>query len=487
MRIIGRDEEQLELSEFLFSNSPEFLAIYGRRRVGKTFLIRSYFENQPCVFFNTTGMKNGSLKNQIKHFTQQIGQVFYQGALLKASKNWDDTFEVLTKAIQSVSNNKKVVLFLDEFPWMSTKNSKLLQTLDYYWNQHWSQNSNIKLIICGSSASWIIDKIVHNKNGLHNRITRNIHLEPFNLRDTKRFLYSLGVKLNIKQITNLYMVMGGIPYYLQKIKKTLSSVQNIELLAFRKKSFLLEEFENLFFSLFEDAELYIETIRFIANHPQGVNQEVILKHLGNRLKGEKGMKILKGLINSNFIMRFKPIYHQSKGIYYKVIDEYTLFYLYWIEPIKDTLQEKGLIKGYWEKIQDSPSWYSWSGYAFESICYKHLSQISYALQLNPTAIPGTWKYSPLKKSTDHGAQIDLLFDRNDDSITVCEIKYTKEPFTIDRLYAEQLQKKINVFKNKTNTNKQIFMTMISCNGIKKTMYSEEMITKLVTLEDLFLR
>lgn len=204
------------------SDKPEFLAIYGRRRVGKTFLVRNFFENKKVLFFDVMGSKDGSLLEQIQHVTKRIGDVFYKGARLIAGTNWDKTFEVLTEAIKTTSGSKKIILFFDEFPWMATKNSRLLQNLDYYWNQYWSKDKRIKLIICGSSASWIIEKIVNNKGGLHNRLTHELHLEPFDLFGTKR------IALNNKQIIQIYMAIGGIPYYLSKLEKGLSATQNIE-------------------------------------------------------------------------------------------------------------------------------------------------------------------------------------------------------------------------------------------------------------------
>lgn len=484
VKIVGRNEEIQTLNAFLESDRPEFLAIYGRRRIGKTYLIRSFFEDKDVIFFNTNGAKDGSIKEQIAHFTKQIGDVFYHGAQLKAGKNWDKTFDILTDAFKTVKD-KKIVLFLDEFPWMATKNSKLLQALDYYWNQYWSVNPKIKLIICGSSASWIIDKIVNNKGGLHNRLTRNIKLEPFNLKDTKEYLSKMGIKLNNEHILNIYMIMGGVPYYLSKLEKGYSAVQNIEKLAFRKKSFLLEEFNNLFSSLFEDHETNIEIIRMIAESRYGIGQEDLLKSMGKALHGKTGLKKLKALQDANFIISFKPHLHSKKGIYYKVIDEYTLFYFHFIEPIKNTLLERNLTKGYWDKKYNSPEWSSWSGYAYEAICFKHLSEISAALDLSPTAIPTTWRYVPRKNAREQGAKIDLLFDRDDNAITICEIKYTDEPYSISKAYAEKLQQKINVFQTVTRNKKQIFLAMISAAGIKESIHSKSMIDNEVILDDFF--
>ena len=483
--IVGRKEESKILSNFLSSNSPEFLALYGRRRVGKTFIVKKFFKNKKAVFFNVTGEKDAPMEKQINHFTKQISSVFYNGARLMPGNNWDDAFEMLTEAMKTIREKEKIVLFFDEFPWMATQNSKLLQCLDYYWNQFWSNDNRIKLIICGSAATWIIDNIVNNKGGLHNRITKNIYLEPLNLPATKEFLKARGVALSNKQIIDLYMSMGGIPHYLSQIERGMSSTQAIESLAFKRKGFLLLEFNNLFSSLFKNAETYEEIIKIIADYRYGIGQRELLSKIGKNHIGKGGLEKLKALKDSGFIMDFKPHLHKEKGIYYKLIDHYSLFYLYWILPVHDTLLVRSLTKGYWDKMKKNPSWHSWSGLAFEAVCYEHLPQISKALKLSQTAIPTTWKYVPKKDNQEDGAQIDLLFDRDDDSITICEIKYSDKPFAITKDYAEKLYKKLEVFKKITRTKKQLFLTFIASSGIKSNKYSDELVSGVVTLDDLF--
>ena len=369
---------------------------------------------------------------------------------------------------------------------MATKNSRLLQQLDYFWNQYWSKDKRNKLIICGSSASWIINKIVHDTGGLHNRLTSEMMLEPLTLSETKKLLKVKGLTVNHQQVTTLYIVTGGIPYYLSQVDKNLSIVQNIEALSFKRKGLLVEEFDKLYASLFEDHALYIAMIRTIASHPYGIGQSELFYEIDPSLKGKAGLSKLDALIKSNFIVGFKSIGNSKKGVYYKVIDEYTLFYLAWIEPIKENLTLRSLRQGYWEKQQSTGKWYAWAGCAFEVICYKHVAQISKALKLSPTAIPHTWRYRPRKASNGKGAQIDLLFDRDDDAITICEIKYTKKTFIIDNEYAEKLKRKVEVFKAVTKTKKQIFITLISANGVKKNKYANELISGVVTLDDLFI-
>ncbi|MFI4957235.1 MAG: ATP-binding protein [Gammaproteobacteria bacterium] len=487
LTIVGRDDEQAVLESAYQSNRPEFIAVYGRRRVGKTYLIRNHFANKPgTAFFYATGTKDGSLSEQITNFTDEISRTFlYAGAKLALEKNWRDTLKTLTDNINAATDKKKIVLFIDEFPWMVTRNSKLLQTLEYYWNHHWSRDPRIKLIICGSSSGWILKNIINNKGGLHNRVTRVIHLEPFDLNKTKKYLTYEKIKLTNEQIVHIYMVLGGIPYYLSRVASGLSATQVIEDLSFKKDSFMLSEFNNLYATLFGAAEMHINLARIIASHRYGIGQEDIATQMGTISSGGRLTTWLNDLEQAGFIIRFKPFSHGKRGIHYKMIDEYSLFYFHWLEPLSGSLLDRGMRKGYWESIQQSPSWHSWAGYAFELVCYKHIPQISKGLNISPTALPYTWKYAPHKNSQEQGAQIDLLFDRNDDSITLCEIKYTEKPYAIDKQYAQRLQQKIDVFKKVTRTRKNIFLAMITSSGLKDTIYSEEMIQGIVTLNDLF--
>lgn len=415
----------------------------------------------------------------------EIGRVFYSGTELKPQKTWEAAFEQMTKAIEFIPKNEKIVLFFDELPWMATKRSRLLQALDYYWNRYWVDNNRLKLIICGSSASWIIKNIVNNKGGLHNRITQLIELKPFDLSGIKEFLNYKGIKLNNNQILQIYMVAGGIPHYINHIKRGLSATQNIDLLCFHKDGILFKEFNNLFAALFDESGIYSDIIRIIAKHHYGISQAELLKQIGETARGGSMVARLKDLENAGFIVSFIPYKHKQKGIYYRIFDEYILFYLCWIEPISKTIQKLEELDNYWETKADSAAWKSWAGYAFESICYKHIANIRKALKISPDAKVGSWCFTPRKHHKEEGAQIDLLFDRNDGTITLCEIKYSKEPFVIDKQCAKDLMRKVNVFKSKTRTTKQIFVAMVSSSGIRPTMYSEELITNVITLDNIF--
>ena len=476
--IIGRKNEVQLLEKILKSDRAEFLAIYGRRRVGKTFLIRNYFTSQKVYFFDVAGMKNSSIEVQISNFIDRVGEVFYGGLKLEKIQNWRDSLKTLTHAINQQSKKQKIVLFFDEFPWLATKKSGLLEAIDYFWNQYWSKDSRIKLIICGSAASWIIEKVINNKAGLHNRLTYSLLIAPFKLLDTKEYLKFAGFKLSNKQVIEYYMLTGGVAYYLTKLDKHLSVAQNIDLLAFQKNSFYINEFENLFNSLFDEASLFETIVRVIAENRYGIAQEKLFK-LASLSKGGQAVKKLEALEATGFIKSFTPHFNSKKGIYYRVIDEFILFYLKWVEVVKDTLLTETISTGYWESKKSTQSYLSWSGYSFEALCYKHLDEIQSALQIK-SAIPNSWRYI---SKEGNGAQIDLLFDRNDDAITLCEIKYNDHPFIIDKAYYNNLLNKAKIFKEHTRTKKQIFLAMITVSGIKKNIYSEE-ISAAISIDDI---
>lgn len=481
MKITARLAEIAMLKKFLNSNKAEFMAVYGRRRVGKTFLIRNFFSEQSCIFFSATGIQNGTFKDQRTTFCDQISRVFYNAANLALPKNWLETFKTLNTALENIPKTQKIVLFFDEFPWMVTPRSQLLQALEYYWNQYWNHDPRIKLIICGSAASWIIKNIINNTEGLYQRVTYRLKILPFTLCQTKVFLKKNGITLTHKQITALYMVMGGIPLYLEQVQKGLSADENIDQICFSKNGLLFDEFKELFKSLFKESDIYIKIIKVIAKHRHGISKE----NLAQQLKLKRGGTLstrLQELEDTGFIISFIPYQNKERGEFFKLIDEYSLFYFQWITPNISAIRNLDTPSGFWLEKTTEGSYHAWKGYAFESICYKHLPQIMHKLHLKPSSIPFSWRSRGTQKID--GAQIDLLFDRADDAITLCEIKYSDKPFLIDKTYAKILQKKREVFAEQTKTKKQIFLVMISANGLQESLYSE-LIDNTVVLEDLF--
>jgi len=330
---------------------------------------------------------------------------------------------------------------------MATKKSKLLQALDYYWNKSWVDRPEIILIICGSAASWIIKNILNNKGGLHNRVTMRLSIKPFTLQETRDFLSSRGVVYDPMQILQLYMAIGGIPYYLKSVEKGLSAIQNIDQLCFKKEGALLDEFNNLFSSLFDQSEMHEAIIKLIGSKREGVNREELEKVL-NYVGGSLSKK-LKELEEPGFIAQYAT-QGRTYGKYYKLIDEYSLFYLTWVAP--------GRLNSF-EDMAGTAEWNTWAGYAFESVCFKHLSHIRRALHIKESVIATSFRFIPKKKENFTGTQIDLLFDRADGVINLFEIKFSTSPYLIDKSYAANLKNKVEVYKKITKTSKQIFIDL----------------------------
>lgn len=475
MIIIGREKEKEILTKIIKSKDAEFLVVLGRRRVGKTYLIQHCCSDAD-YYFECTGMKDGKLSFQLSHFIKQFSSLFYQGINLEKPKNWQDAFDLLTKQIKQIPIDKTIVLFFDELPWLASKRSGFLSVLDHYWNTVWKNMTNLKLIVCGSAASWLLNNIINAKGGLHNRITRSMLLEPFTLSETNEFLKHKGFLLSKKQVLDVYMVMGGIPYYLNQLSKTESISQNIDNICFKKDGLLFSEFSRIFKSLFEKYDVYIKIIRCIAEKRYGIAfndlTKIMQKKAGGRL-----LERLQELEVTGFIQK-RPVFGKKREHIYTIVDEYCLFYLKWID------KKMPIIKGQdiFSKIKKSPSFLSWSGYSFEGICYKHVDKIIDKLQIkNVVNSVLNWNI----KTEDDGAQIDLIFDRDDDAINICEIKQTEDPFVINKDVAKNILKKIDLFKDSTKTKKQIFINIIASNGIKENAWSEELISQTVTLDDLF--
>lgn len=484
--IIGRSYEKSRLEKLFHSSEAEFIAVYGRRRVGKTFLIKQFFAQKDGIFFQTSGILGAKLSVQLAEFKKATEETFYRqfkATKLQTPTTWMAALEMLHEAIINLSNGQKVLIFLDEFPWMALKKSQLLQALDYYWNRYWSNMPQIKLIICGSAASWIIDNILNNKGGLHNRVTQRLLIKPFNLLETQAYLKNRGIEYNHTQLLQLYMCIGGIPYYLKFVEKGLSAIQNVNQMCFQKMGTLLDEFENLFASLFQHHDMHENIIRLIAQKREGVSRESIEQAMSS--KGGRLSLRLKELEEAGFIASYMP-WGKKRGMYYKIIDEYTLFYLYWIYPMIESHIMREWNTHYWEEMAQTPAGYAWSGYAYEAICFKHIDYIRKALKIPDGSTAYTWRYIAKKNDLIDGAQIDLVFDRPDGIVNLCEIKCSNKPFTIDKAYAMNLKNKAMIYQKITRTNKQIFLSMITTMGLEDTGYARELIHSSAMVEDFFI-
>lgn len=474
-KITGRHEEQKVLRAALQSQEAELLVIYGRRRIGKTFLIRNYFEKQ--MAFEFTGAYEARLPEQLANFSKALQGAMASDIPPAIPANWGQAFEFLTSFLKNKPAKQPAVILFDEFPWIHTPKSGFLSTFEHWWNTWASRQPQLKVILCGSAASWMIRNIINSKGGLHNRITRSpMQLMPFTLGETRDYLASRGMKMKLYQIMQLYMAIGGVPQYLKQVQKGESTQQVIDRLFFAPKAMLKIEFKNLYQSLFSDASQHEGIVRALAQKAKGLSRPEIIDQCG-LTDGGGTSRLFDELEQSGFITHYIPFEKTNRDTLYKLTDEYSLFYLKFVE------RARVMGPGTWEKIVKGQSYNSWSGFAFEAICQKHVQQIIKALEIKALTEVSPWRYVPKKRET--GAQIDLVLDRDDDSINICEMKFASGPFAIDKKYAVELENKEKIFGQQTRTKKNIFLTMITTFGVKKNNYYEQLVQDEVMMEDLF--
>ncbi len=455
-RLIGRKKEVKKLKSYLNSRKSEFVAIYGRRRVGKTFLIRKAYEGK--ISFQLTGLANVTKKEQLSQFHSALHK--YAASINwepEHAKDWFVAFRQLSEFLEKLPLDQKKVVFLDELPWLDTHNSKFISGLEHFWNSWASARDDIVLIVCGSAASWMLKHLIKNRGGLHNRITDRIKLSPFNLKETEEFLHDLNAIYDRYQTLIIYMALGGIPYYLDFINAEKSAMQNINDLCFLPDAPFRLEYESLFASLFKKHERHVATIEALAKKGKGLTRKEIIQQ--TKFTDGGGLtRILKELEESNFIRRYKAFGKKQNEGLYQLVDLYSLFYLKFIKNSDD--DDESL----WLNAIDTPSFFNWAGYAFEMVCLHHTLQIKKALGISgiQTSV-SSWQSAE--------AQIDLLIDRKDRVINVCEMKFSVNTYKIDKKYSENLRNKLSNFKESSKTKKALFLTMITTYGIDPNKYA----------------
>ena len=465
-RIIGRNEECERLDECLESNSAQLIIVYGRRRVGKTFLINEYFNYE--FAYKITGIYNATKKLQIRNFMIELNNKSEKKYDIPS--DWLDAFNNLKDYIETLPINKKQVVFFDEMPWLDTHKSGFLEAFEWFWNGYASTKNNLIFIVCGSATSWMDEKIANNKGGLFNRQTCKLYLKPFKLYEVEEYLQSRNIHWSRYDIACIYMIMGGIPYYLSLLSNKLSYNQNIDKLFFKENGELFDEFDHLYKTLFTNSKNYIKVVEALASKRNGLTR----KEIGDKTNlPNNGIlsKILYNLELSGFIKISNFYKNKKKESLYRLSDYYTAFYF---KYIKDNY---GKDENYWSNSIDNPSRKSWFGLTFESLCKDHIPQIK-----NKLGISGVLTKEYVWNNKD--AQIDLLIERRDMVINLCEIKFSIKEYEIDKDMDLELRNKIGTFRDATNYKYSIQLTMITSFGLKKGMYNS-LASNVVTLDDLF--
>jgi len=475
--IIGREIEKEKLNKILQSDQAEFMAIYGRRRVGKTFLIRQHLKEN--IVFEISGTKDGTKEQQIFNFFGEYLRRTDRQKETQVPASWHQAFEYLSDYLAGLPRPAtKHVVFLDEMPWLDTPKSEFISALEFFWNQHVSKMDHVLLIACGSASSWIRKNLIHARGGLYNRITQRIKLMPFTLYETAAFFQSLGVNLPQYQILELYMVMGGIPFYLKEIEKGKSAIQLIDDICFSPQGLLLEEYNQLYHSLFRNAENHIAIIEALAARPQGMTRAAI--SADTKISEAALNKTLEELTECDFISIYQPLFNKKKDAIYKLTDLYSLFYLKFIQP------NKGAGSRIWEQLSKQNTYTAWSGYAFENICMMHINQIKSALGISGVYTKhGSWKFKG--DDTLPGTQIDMIIERADQIIHLCEAKFTRDNYALTKDAAAQLRLRKSIFKQASQTKQAVFTTLLTTYPALQNKYYFEEIDSEITMEALFSR
>jgi uncharacterized protein len=474
--IIGRQEEIAEMESTLKDKKSYLVMLTGRRRVGKTYLINQVYKDN--IVFRFIGTRGGDMANQLKKFKIKLKEFDKKNTKFNTQENWTDAFENLILLIKNIrKSSKKMVLVFDEFPWMESENSDFLNEFSYWWND-WGVEQNIVVAISGSATTWMIDKIISDRGGLHNRVTKKIHLEPFTLAETKQMVHTINNRLSDYDILQLYMCMGGIPLYLEQIKKGESTAQSIHRICFSKSGLLSKEFDELYAALFTNYDSHIAVIKALCTKWIGLTRTEIQKV--SKIKDGGGLtKILKELESCNFIMQIEPLINKKKGMIYRLADEYSRFYLTFIEGGKYTANKN------WMTFQNTSKTYTaWQGYAFENICIKHADAIKKELGISGI-LTSVNSYYKAGTSTKKGLQVDMIIDRADNAVNLCEIKFYNKPIVVDAKFTDVLRIKRASLIEQTQIKKAVFNTVISTFGLEYSEHISSEIDNEVQMLSLF--
>lgn len=469
--LIGREREIGQLKSAYQSEYSEFVAVYGRRRIGKTFLVRETFNYK--FTFQHSGLAKSKMRKQLEAWKSSLKDC--GGTPSRVPRSWLEAFDQLKELINK-SREKKKVIFIDEMPWMDTKRSDFVPALEHFWNGWASARKDILLIVCGSATSWIINKIIKDHGGLHNRVTHKIHLHQFTLKECEQYSRQLKLGMTKKQLMECYMVMGGVPYYWSFLDRSISFAQNIDNMFFAEDAPLRGEFDELYSSLFRNPEPYIHVIDTLGKKLSGMTREE-LKENGKLSANGNLTKILEDLEYCGFIRRYNNLGNTSHRSVYQLIDSYTLFYYMYIKV------NKHRDRHFWSKNLGTPQHNTWCGLAFERVCLLHIDQIKRALSIaGIMSSEFSWRS---QKTESRGAQIDLLIDRSDDVIDVCEMKYYAEEYAFNQDEYSKLQNRMLRLAEETKTRKAVQAILITTYGLKQNEYSD-IVQSVVTMNDLFL-
>lgn len=483
--IVGREYEIRKLNELYDSKDAELVALYGRRRVGKTFLIDEVFEDRICFRHSglspaddeaekTESKRNSKMKEQLEHFHRSL--IEYGSKAEKAPKSWLEAFYMLEDLLaEKYDKSRRILVFIDEIQWLDTPRAKFMTGFEAFWNGWACHRKNVMVVVCGSSSSWILDNMINNHGGLYGRVTYEMKLHPFSLYECEKFFESRSVNMSRYDIVQAYMMVGGIPYYLKYFEKNLSLPQNIDKIFFAKNSGLKDEYNRLFSSLFTNSEIMKSITYALSTKRRGLSRKELTDYVGITDGGDLS-KQLKALINGDFITEYCSFGNEKETLY-KLTDPFCNFYLEFMKKMKSAGKKN------WINIEKSPQVRTWKGYAFENVCWNHIDQIKAALGISGVVTTETL-WSKRGSEDTNGTQIDLIIVRNDNVVNMCEIKFYSDEFDVDKEYHLDLDRRKRLLQEMIPRKAVVHSTLITTFGIKRSGYFGDFVS-VISMDDLF--
>lgn len=475
--MVGRKKEVKELNNLYDRKSSELVAIYGRRRVGKTYLVDETFSGR--ITFRHAGLSpdssdsKGLLRNQLDHFYNSL--ILHGMEECEKPQTWLSAFFLLERFLQKIDDGSRQLVFIDELPWLDTPRSGFMRAFEGFWNTWGCHRRNLMVVVCGSANSWVLDKLINAHGGLYNRVTYEIKLEPFTLAECREFYRSNNIRFSNYDIVQSYMVLGGIPYYMGYIEGEKSLAQNIDDCFFARNARLRDEYNRLFASVFDSPETTKTIVGFLFSRSAGYTRREIAEHL-RIADGGSLTKNLNALVASDFIVKYVPFGMNKRESHYKLVDPFCLFHLQFVHG------KKSVNERFWQQNTSSQSLSTWRGYAFENVCFNHVEQIKKALGISGVITTSSaWS----KRNEDSkGAQIDLLINRNDNVVNMCELKFYSGDFEVNKDYYETLLNRENLLQKEVSPKTTVRSTLVTTFGLKRNEYSN-VFSNVVLMEDLF--
>lgn len=476
--IIGRKEEINKLAQFLNSSKSEFIAIYGRRRVGKSYLVEEVYKDK--IAFRAIG---AFIKDKDERTYKQIQLDHFYESLIDSGMpedaqrptNWREAFRLLKKYLEGLRTKRRVV-FLDELPWLAgPQSSEMITELGYFWNSWADRQRNIVLVVCGSATSWMLDNVIRDYGGLHGRLTGTIRLLPFTLNECELYYKKHGFHLSRYEMAVSYMAFGGIPYYLDRMDREKNLSENIDDFFFKDDK-IHQEFKDVYTGLYATSERYVDVVKTLGTKFYGMTRRELADAIGIELGGTFS-KILDNLHESGITREYPRYGKERVETVYQLKDFFSLFYMHFIHG-------KGTGAGNWRTIQRTPTFYTWAGNTFEMLCIEHLEQIKEALRIATISRNYCWSG---KGPNGSAAQIDLVLEwKGERTDYLCEMKFSEHEFVIDKQYENELANKIDAFlvsKQHTKTH-SVQLVMVTTEGVQRGVHSKD-VNQQVTLDDLF--